>query len=354
MKDMKTGKISDSVLKRSVLREIKNHREEVSKGAGVGEDCALLLSETSARLAVCTDTGLAGIPDYQDMIFFSVQNVIGNLAASFATPTAIFANVILPEESEESLLKDMMRALEQAARLWNVQVAGGHTEISRAVREPLITLTGVGMLEEHQQDKSGKRKTIADFKKAAQGDNAPFMDLVVTDYVGLEGTILLAKNGKKSLLTRYPEKLIEDAVNFSHYLTLLPEAAHAVMSGVCMMHDIARGGIFGALWELAMAAGAGLDVDLKKIPIRQETVEICNHFAVNPYELLSGGSLLMVVEDGNLVVDSLEEIGIPAAVIGHLTNGNDKIIRNGEDVRFLDRPKQDEIYRFLGGTDWWN
>ena len=351
---MKTGKISDNVLKRSVLREIKHHRDEVSKGADVGLDCALLLSEATAKVAVCTDTGLAGIPDYQDMISISVQNVIGNLVASFAAPSAIFANVILPEDAEEDLLKDMMRALEQAAGLWNVQVAGGHTEVSRAVKEPLITLTGVGALEEHQQEKSGKTKTIADFKKAVQGDNAPFLDLVVTNHVGLEGTILLAKNGKKSLLTRYPEKLIEDAIDFSNYLTLLPEAAHAAMSGVCKMHDISRGGIFGALWELAMAAGAGLDVDLKKIPIRQETVEICNHFAVNPYELLSGGSFLMVAEDGSMVVDSLEEMGIPAAVIGHLTCGNDKIIRNGEDVRFLDRPKQDEIYRFLGGTEWWN
>ena len=39
---MRTGKISESILKRSVLRLIKSHRDEVIKGAEVGGDCAFL------------------------------------------------------------------------------------------------------------------------------------------------------------------------------------------------------------------------------------------------------------------------------------------------------------------------
>ena len=49
-------------------------------------------------------------------------------------------------------------------------------------------------------------------------------------------------------------------------------------SGVRAMHDVTTGGIFGALWELAEASGVGLEIELKKIPIRQETVEICEFF----------------------------------------------------------------------------
>ncbi len=29
------------------------------------------------------------------------------------------------------------------------------------------------------------------------------------------------------------------------------------------------------MWELAQRAGVGLEIDLKKIPLKQETVEIC-------------------------------------------------------------------------------
>ena len=35
-------------------------------------------------------------------------------------------------------------------------------------------------------------------------------------------------------------------------------------------------------------SGVGLEIDLKKIPIRQETIEICEFFDLNPYKLLSG------------------------------------------------------------------
>ena len=37
---MKIGKVSEAVLKRSVLNQIHTRREEVLLGASVGEDCA--------------------------------------------------------------------------------------------------------------------------------------------------------------------------------------------------------------------------------------------------------------------------------------------------------------------------
>ena len=39
---MRHGKISENVLRRSVLKYIKAHRDEVVSGAAVGEDCAIL------------------------------------------------------------------------------------------------------------------------------------------------------------------------------------------------------------------------------------------------------------------------------------------------------------------------
>lgn len=114
------------------------------------------------------------------------------------------------------------------------------------------------------------------------------------------------------------------------------------------MHDITEGGIFGALWEMASGAGVGLEVDLKKIPIRQETVEICEYFGVNPYQVMSSGSMLIAVDDGYELVRKLEQAGIHSAVVGRTVRGNDRILRNGEDVRYLDKPQQDELYKIKG------
>ena len=39
---MKVGKISETILKRSIFKQIRTKRGEVLLGAGVGEDCAAL------------------------------------------------------------------------------------------------------------------------------------------------------------------------------------------------------------------------------------------------------------------------------------------------------------------------
>lgn len=117
--------------------------------------------------------------------------------------------------------------------------------------------------------------------------------------------------------------------------------------GISAMHDITEGGIFGALWEMASGADLGVEIDLKKIPIRQETVEVCEFFNVNPYLIMSSGSMLIATKDGNGLVRRLEAAGIHAAVIGRTNNSNDRIIRNGEDVRYLDKPQTDELYKVI-------
>ncbi len=137
---------------------------------------------------------------------------------------------------------------------------------------------------------------------------------------------------------------MEEAAAFDRYLSIIPEAATAMKSGVCGMHDVSRGGIFGALWELAESAGVGLEIELKKIPVKQETIEICEFFGLNPYELLSGGCLIMTAENGEALVTALARENIPAVVAGRTTDGNDRVLYNEDEKRYLDRPQMDQIY----------
>ncbi|MDE7006661.1 MAG: hydrogenase maturation factor, partial [Lachnospiraceae bacterium] len=150
---------------------------------------------------------------------------------------------------------------------------------------------------------------------------------------------------EEELLKRYPAALITEAKGFMDRFSVLPEAAIALKSGVYAMHDVRNGGIFGALWELSQKIGVGLSVFLKEIPIRQETVEICEYFDLNPYELLSGGCLLMAAENGLKLKQELEKAGIPASVVGRTNGGNDKLVQNGDEGRYLTMPAQDEIWK---------
>ena len=53
--------------------------------------------------------------------------------------------------------------------------------------------------------------------------------------------------------------------------------------------------------------------------------------------------------NGEVLADALNNQGITAAVIGHTTDNNDKILRNGEEMRYIDRPAPDEILKLYSG-----
>jgi hydrogenase expression/formation protein HypE len=324
---MRDGKISENVLKRSVLRQIKTDREELISGAGIGKDCAILALGDGMETVLCT-TPVSAPADR--VAGYAIPMALNNLAVVGASPVAVMLTVLLPSDAMEEELQSIMKQAQEVCESLGVAIAGGHTEVSPVVREPLVQVTGIGK----------KEAARAGYPQGIKEDQ----DIVVSKWIGLEGTARLARERKEELCTRYPVRMVEEAAGFDRYLSVIPEAATAMKSGVCGMHDVSRGGIFGALWEMASGAGVGLEIDLKKIPVKQETVEICEFFGINPYELLSGGCLIMVTQDGNGLVGELQRSQIPAVIIGRTTAGNDRILFNEEERRFLDMPKMDQIY----------
>ena len=98
-----------------------------------------------------------------------------------------------------------------------------------------------------------------------------------------------------------------------------------------------------ALWHFFDGFGLGFEMDLRKLPIRQETVEVCEVFDLNPYRLQSQGCILLTASSGPKLLKNLEREGIPAALIGRTRTAIGREIYSGEVHSFLDRPKPDEI-----------
>ena len=317
-------------MKRSILKQLQTKREEVLIGAGVGEDCAILTLAEDEVFVVSTDpiTGTS-----KDAGMVAVHITANDLASSGAEPIALLVSALLPETIEELEIRELMAQMETVCAELHIQIAGGHTEVTKAVNQPILTVTGIG---------KAKKDRIITTKGAKPGQY-----IVMSKWIGLEGTSILAKEKEALLLTRYPSHLVEEAKAFDRFLSIVPEAATAGKSGVTAMHDVTEGGIFGALWELAESSGVGLEVDLKQISVRQETIEICEFFELNPYELISSGSLLMVTDDGLDLVRKLRQAHIPAAVIGKIRDGNDRVVINEEERRYLEPPKSDELYKVM-------
>ena len=327
--NMKIGKVPENVLKRSVFKQIKFKREEVLIHPGVGEDCAVLELAPDEVFVLSTDPITGAVSDIGTL---AVHVTANDLASAGAEPVGLLLTILLPPDAEEADLKSLMRELESACASLNIEIIGGHTEVTPVVNQPVVTVTGVGKVKKDQ----------VIFTKGA----LPGQDIVVTKWVGLEGTAIIAAGKEKLLKEHYSQDFVDRAKGFLEHISVVKEAMAARDFGVSSMHDITEGGIFGALWEVAAAGGVGLTVDLKKIPLRQETVEICEYFDLNPYQLISSGSMLIACDRGHDLVEYLAQRHIHSAVVGKFTDNNDKIIIYDEgETRYLEPPKTDELYK---------
>lgn len=134
---MKVGKVPENVLKRSVFKQIHTKRSEVVLGAGVGEDCAAVKLEDGEIFVVSTDpiTGTA-----TDIGHLAIHITMNDLASSGATPLGVMLTILLPEYAQEADLKEIMGQIARVCAEVNVQIMGGHTEVTKAVNQPLINV----------------------------------------------------------------------------------------------------------------------------------------------------------------------------------------------------------------------
>lgn len=341
---MKTGNVTGNVYERSIHRKLNNNGNKNGKGAAHGEDCAFFPFQKEGSIAVLAQN--QSVYTGGDCGKYAVYAAANQAAAAgVQKPAGVILHILVPADAQEAVLKQLTEDAQEAAVQLGTVLADVKASVTPAVNCPVVTAAAVGEISGRSKQETGN---FRDMEIAADWDYPTGSQIVMTKWAGLEGSAVLAERCYERLRKRYPVGLIEEAAGFVRYLSVLEEAAAAVKSGVSALCAVAEGGVYRALWTLAERAGAGLEIDLKKIPIRQETVEICNFLDINPYELAGNGSLLCVTGQGEALALTLSRQGIPAAVIGALTKDNDRVIQNGEERRFLEPYREDGIYKNQG------
>ena len=188
----------------------------------------------------------------------------------------------------------------------------------------------------------------------AYGEMKAEQDLLAVGYTALLGTSMAAKSGEAALLNRFSARYVRECQNLYEKWNPSPLleafAAHKERKvltrlGASAWYPAGGGGVMAALWHFFDGFGLGFEMDLRKLPIRQETVEVCEVLGLNPYILMSSGSMMIAAQDGHGLVRELHQAGIFAAVVGKATAGKERILRNGEETRYLDKPQSDELYK---------
>lgn len=172
---MNIGKIPENILRRSVLKQIGHRRSEVILQPGVGEDCSAvaLASDEVMVLSVdpitATDKGTGTL---------AVHITANDLASSGAEPIGIMLSILLPSRKREKYLRELMEEIELACKETGIEILGGHTEVTDVVNKPVVTVTGAGKVKKDALISTGGLQI---------GD-----ELVVTKWVGLEGSFIIA------------------------------------------------------------------------------------------------------------------------------------------------------------------
>ena len=258
----------------------------------------------------------------------AVYAAVNALSAEKIMPESFRPVILLPPGTEESALREVMDQICRVCAEEKLVIEGGHTEVTGAVTRPVVigTCTGTEMKQE-----------ISD-RGADQ--------IILTKWAGMEGSCILAYD-REDLREVFPETILMRMRGLDRYLSVRKEAEICAESGAQHLVDLSEGGIYAALWRLSVKSKRGFVVDLMEIPVLQETIEFANHYDIDPYRLRSGGSLMAVTGDADALISRLWESGIPAARIGTLSGDRDKILRNEDEIRYLDLPQPDELRKIM-------
>ena len=322
---LRLGKLDNDDLERLVLKKFRRVRPESLSSPTIGQDCAILDLGGDLAVLSCDPITSASVAHLGRL---TVHVSCNDAAAAGAEPVGLLVTLLMPPSSSMEQISHIADDLSQAAQLANVDILGGHTEVTDAVTRAVTSATVVARQP----------------KDAALRGMRPGDDIVMTKWAAVEGTTILAEDFADRL-SALPASVLATARSLTGLLSIVPESRIAMQYGASAMHDVTEGGVLGAAWELGYANACAVKIDTSAIPVREETRQICSALSLDPLRLIGSGSLLIACEDGARLTDALHARGISAAVIGHAMEGT----KSFADDLMLEEPHADELYRLFDG-----
>lgn len=316
---MQRGKFPEISYKRTVLKKMSHISEGLKPGISAApmnlEDVTVVMSSNCI------------LKWFDGCEAFYLQKTINDLSEKGGIPKEIQLIINVPQKYDERLLGAKVQNLNDAANIKGIQISQCKVYKSETL-ELLVHITVFGTTKDELTSKNVKAG----------------MDVVMAGATGIGGTVILNRLYRSVLEEKFSRGFLCECDEFEKMVSVEKAAITALKSEISFMHHVSDGGVFSAIWEIASSCNKGVLVDVKKIPIWQQTIELSEVFDINPYMMDGTGAILIVCENGKDVVKSLIEQNIPSDVIGKITDNNDKVIINGEEKRYLEPPREDELF----------
>jgi hydrogenase expression/formation protein HypE len=268
-------------------------------------DDQAILEMGSGRIAFSTDSFVV------KPLFFpggnigelAVYGTINDLAVGGAEPKYLSASFILEEGLPLELLASIVNAMSAAAKRAGVSIVTGDTKVVErgSGDQVFINTSGIGCVPQGLQLSASLVKP---------GDH-----ILLSGPLGDHGiTILSQREGLE-----VDGDLRSDAAPLH---SLAQAVLHASPNARCM-RDLTRGGLSSALNEIAGSARVGMEIEERKVPVRETVRGACELFGLDPLYVANEGKLIAIVpaEEAAATLAAMKsnELGAEATDIGMAT-----------------------------------
>jgi hydrogenase expression/formation protein HypE len=301
------GKLPADHLTR-LLAQLSIQDPRVVLGPKLGEDAAVL--DMGDRYLVAKSDPITFATDA--IGWYAVHVNANDVACSGAAPRWFLATLLLPAGRADAALVDAIFAqVVQACTEVGATLVGGHTEITYGLDRPILVGAMLG--------------EVAPECLVTTGGARPGDAVMLTKRVAVEATAIIAREKRDELSRRHglAADYLDRCADFLYRpgISVVREAQIAAETApIHAMHDPTEGGLATGLWELAAAAGVGLEIDAQAVPIYPETRCLCDAFGLDPWGVIGSGSLLLTLDTSaaERVRGALSAAGIEATVIGRV------------------------------------
>lgn len=328
---MKAGKLSSDQLKDSIIKKITTKRSEVLLRPSVGEDCSAI--EFGDYACVLTTDPITGAASEVGRL--GVHISCNDIASSGTSPLALLITILAPEGTSLEEIEEVMEQASIEADKLNVEIIGGHTEITNAVNRIIVSTTAVGKVKKEKMIKTSGAKA-GDF-------------LIISKSAGIEGSGIIAFDKEDELSSVLSLSEIERAKSLLDQISVVKEGAIAGEIGVNALHDVTEGGVLGAIWEVCDASLVGASIKYEDIAIEEVTMKICEHYKIDPLKLISSGSMIISCPEDKLEVlkERFENEKIDYSIIGRFTEEKKVSLSRDGQIYLVDPPEKDELFKVL-------
>ncbi len=325
------GKLPPQLLQ-EVLSSLGAPPGELLVPPAIGEDaCVIELAGGGALVAASDPITLTS----DSVGAYAVVINANDVAVTGAEPRWFLSTVLLPPGVEEqdvrAIFADMQRELERLGAV----LVGGHTEITSAVRQPVVVGQMLGLRRDGGFVRTGG---------ARPGDVVLQVGPAPVEGAAVLATELAeaAARADGELLMRARQALREPGI------CVVEPALRCAALGTNAMHDPTEGGISAGLYELADASGVSLcGLHEDGILWFEPGLELCRAAGADPWGTLASGTLLACFshELEQRARETMATEGYAVREIARVESGRGVWRRDGQPLARFER---DELSRVLG------